>query len=109
MQNRPAVGCRIPAMPVINTVKPQTFYVAFNIIFDLETGATKRVLLLVNKVEDATVFGEQESQNYFNFVSMRAPNMQWTVEALMPSPLLPSVLFKEHSPQRYVIKGVQYV
>ena len=95
-------------MPVVNTVKPHTFYVAFNIMFDLDTGGTKRVLMLVNKVEDATVFASNDAQNYLTFVSARAQNIQWTIEQLRLQQPLPFLRSPGES-QGFVIKGVQYV
>lgn len=38
------------------TTTVNTFWVAANIMFDLGTGEKKEILLMVNKVEDATVF-----------------------------------------------------
>lgn len=95
-------------MPVINTVKPHTFYIAFNLIFDLDTGGTKRVLMLVNKAEDATVFASNDAQNYLNFISARAQNIQWTIEQLRSPQPLPFLRSTGES-QGFVIKGVQYV
>ena len=92
----------MPTVPTTPTATANTFYVAFNIMFDLDTGGTKRVLLLVNKVDDATVFNEQEAANYLNFVSVRAQNIHWSVERLTVGHNLQRL-------GRFVIKGVQYV
>lgn len=95
-------------MPIINTAKTHTFYVAFNIMFELDTGGTKRVLMLVNKVEDATAFASHEAQNYLNFVSARAQNISWTIEQLNPANAL-AMRVLGGPPQTFVIKGVQFV
>jgi hypothetical protein len=78
-----------------------TFWVAANVMFDLGTGETKQILLLVNKVEDATVFTSQDAANYLNFVAVRAQNIIWTIEPLK-TPAFRRV-------ERFVIKGVQHV
>jgi len=65
-------------------------------MFDLGTGDTKEILLLVNKVEDATVFTQHDAMSYLNFVSVRAQKIIWTVEPARRA-------------DRFVIKGVQYV
>ena len=50
-----------------------TFWVAANIIFDLRTGATTQVLMLVNRESDATIFEtENEAQTYLSFNIPRA-------------------------------------
>ena len=86
-----------------------TFYIAANIIFDLSTGETKNVLMLVNKSEDASIFSATDAQNYANFVKARSPKIIWSVEALT-STKGPSDLWKLQSlGQQFVIKGVQYV
>jgi hypothetical protein len=79
-----------------------TFWVAANIMFELGTGEKKEVLLMVNKVEDATVFTEQEVQRYFQFVAARASNIAWSVERLTTGHNLQRL-------GRFVIKGVQNV
>ncbi len=78
-----------------------TFWVAANVMFDLGTGETKQILLLVNKVEDATVFTSQDATNYFNFVSVRARNIVWVIEPLTSGPF--------RLAGRFVIKGEQHV
>jgi hypothetical protein len=70
-------------------------------MFDLGTGEKKEILLLVNKVEDATVFTEHDAKNYIQFVSARAQNINWTFEPLTAGG------FRRAG--RFVIKGVQYV
>jgi len=71
-------------------------------MFDLGTGEKKEILLLVNKVEDATVFTEQDAQRYVQFVAVRASNIAWSVERLTIGHNLQRL-------GRFVIKGVQYV
>jgi hypothetical protein len=93
----------IPAMPNL-AQNTNTFYIAANIIFDLATGETKNVLMLVNKSEDASIFSATDAQNYVNFVKPRAPKIIWSVEQLAPrsaSDMLGGT--------RFIIKGVQYV
>jgi hypothetical protein len=84
------------------TTTANTFWVAANIMFDLGTGEKKEILLMVNKVEDATVFTEQDAQRYFQFVAARASNIGWSVERLTTSHNLQRL-------GRFVIKGVQNV
>ena len=46
------------------------FWIAANIIFDLGTGKTSQVLMLVNQPTDATIFPtETEARNYYSFVT----------------------------------------
>jgi hypothetical protein len=74
-----------------------TFWIAANIIFELGTGATKQVLMLVNRESDATVFeSEKEAQTYFSFVKNRAQDIQWFLESPTPQ-----------RPRGWVIRGVQ--
>src|SRR6266571_1225938 len=74
-----------PAMPYVSsTPSGNTFYIAANIIFDLGTGESKQVLMLVNKAEDASVFSSTDAQKYLSFVSVRAPKIVWSVEPLNP-------------------------
>jgi hypothetical protein len=76
------------------------FWIAGNIIFDLNTGKASSVLMLVNRESDATVFSEQDAHAYFSFIRQRAQSIEW---------------FLERSPQRalgpegWVIRGVQTV
>lgn len=70
-------------------------------MFDLGTGEKKEVLLLVNRIEDATVFTEQDAMNYVQFVAKRATNISWTVEPLTTGHNLERL-------GRFVIKGVQW-
>ena len=86
-----------------------TFWIAANIMFDLETGATKQVLLLVNRVQDATVFTEQDAANYYSFVTPRAKNIIWSIERLTSASIVPTRLLRQQSEPRFVIKGVQNV
>ena len=74
-------------------------------MFELGTGEKKEILLMVNKVEDATVFTEQEVQRYFQFVAARASNIAWSVERLT----IGHIGRKLQRLGRFVIKGVQYV
>jgi hypothetical protein len=74
-----------------------TFWIAANILFDLGTGKTTPVLMLVNRVDDATVFAtEPEASNYLSFVQNRSKDIQWSL--VPPTP---------QRPQGYVIRGVQ--
>jgi hypothetical protein len=84
------------------TTTANTFWVAANIMFDLGTGEKKEILLMVNKVEDATVFTEQDAQRYFQFVAVRASYIAWSVERLTTGHNLQRL-------GRFVIKGVQNV
>lgn len=61
--------------PIINN-----FWIGANILFNLETGLTNQVLLLVNREKDATIFSEQDAQTYLMFVKNRAANIRWFVE-----------------------------
>jgi hypothetical protein len=91
-------------MPTTNT-----FYIAANIIFDIATGETRNVLMLVNKPEDASIFSVTDAQNYVNFVKARASKIIWTVETVT-STKGPSDLWRMQSlGQQFIIKGVQYV
>jgi hypothetical protein len=95
-------------MPIVSaigsrpTTTANTFWVAANVMFDLGTGEKKEILLLVNKVEDATIFTEQDAQRYVQFVAVRASNIAWSVERLTSGHNLQRI-------GRFVIKGVQYV
>jgi hypothetical protein len=55
-----------------------TFWVSGNIIFDLETGHTRQVLMLVTQMEDATTFNADDVETYLSFVSRRAKHIKWT-------------------------------
>jgi hypothetical protein len=81
-----------------------TYYIAANIIFDVTTGETKQVLMLVNKPEDATIFAYGAAENYANFIRVRAQKIVWSVEPVKPKFGLPPLIT-----DRYIIKGVQYV
>jgi len=75
------------------------FWIAANVIFNTQTGATDQVLMLVNRATDATIFTTQaEAENYYRFVAVRAPNISWTLEAPIPQ-----------RPQGWVIRGQQLV
>ncbi len=97
-------------MPTVNsTTSTNTFYIAANIIFDLGTGETKQVLMLVNKSEDASIFTPEDAQNYLNFVQARARHIIWSIEHLTPMTqgLFPKIT--KMPTDRFIIKGVQYV
>ena len=88
-------------MPIVSTTPSNTFYIAVNIIFDLATGDTKNVLMLVNKAEDASVFNAEDAQNYANFVKRRASKIIWSVEQLTTGHDLERL-------GRFIIKGVTH-
>lgn len=74
-----------------------TFWIGANIIFDLDTGHTSQVLLLVNTERDATIFEtKDEADTYYNFVKVRAKHIEWYLDPPIPQ-----------RPQGYVIRGVQ--
>lgn len=74
-----------------------TVWIGANIIFDLETGKTTNVLVLVYRQEDASSFlTKQDADFYFNFVSSRAQHLQWFLDPPTPQ-----------RPKGYVIRGVQ--
>jgi hypothetical protein len=73
-----------------------TFWIAANIIFDLGTGATRQVLMLVNRDSDATIFlTESEAKGYLSFVKNRATHIEWFLDPPIPQR------------QGWVIRGVQ--
>ena len=78
-----------------------TFYIAANIMFDLETGKTTQVLLLATGESSATYFTKTDAENYLAFVVPRAErfakNIKWTIEPT------------SQRTGMYVIQGVQYV
>ena len=78
-----------------------TFYIAANILFDLETGKTTQILLLATNESAATYFTRAEAENYLNFVVPRAErfakNIKWTLEKT------------NQRTGMYVIQGVQHV
>lgn len=74
-----------------------TFWIGANIIFDLGTGKTNQVLMLVNSEADASIFEtEQQAQSYLSFVAQRALNIQWILDPPTPQ-----------RPQGWVIRGIQ--
>jgi hypothetical protein len=75
-----------------------TFWIAGNILFDLNTGKKTDVLMLVNHEVEASFFKRVDADAYRDFVAARAPNITWIVEA---TNLRGSGMF--------VIKGVQNV
>jgi hypothetical protein len=58
-----------------------TFWIAANIIFDLGTGEKKEILTLVNHEIDATFLKRKDAELYFNFVSVRATNIIWSIDS----------------------------
>ena len=74
-----------------------TFYIAANIMFDLETGKTNQVFLLSSLEAEATPFSQSDADMYIKFVKQRARNIDWSI--------VPSV----ERPGMFLIKGVQYV
>ncbi len=79
-----------------------TFWIGANIIFEIQTGKTTPVLMLVNRLDDASVFAtEQEAQTYLSFVRGRTPNIQWYVDP--PVTQLPFITQRSG----FVIRGVQ--
>jgi hypothetical protein len=82
-------------MPPPYTVT-SVFWIAGNIIFDLGTGQTTNVLMLVNRESDATIFAENDAKTYFSFVAHRTPQIQWFLDPPKPQ-----------RPQGWVIRGVQ--
>ncbi len=82
-------------MPYITTTNQ--FWIAANIIFDMGTGATREVMMLVNREIDATIFGtEAEARLFFDFVCVRAQHIQWFLDPPTPQ-----------RPQGWVIRGLQ--
>ena len=64
------------------------FWISANIIFELQTGKTTDVLTLVNRMDDATVFGTQdEAEKYLQFVQVRAPRIRWDIVPPTPQRL----------------------
>jgi len=74
------------------------FWVGANVLFDLQTGKTTQVLLLVYRVEDASTFNKQDADAYMSFVQTRATNIAWSIQA---SPSM--------GEGRFVIRGEQNV
>jgi hypothetical protein len=72
-----------------------TFWIGANILFDLETGRTTRVMLLVTREDDATIFKEEDARIYLSFVKRRATDIQW------------SMARSKEKPDKYVIRGTQ--
>jgi hypothetical protein len=73
------------------------FWIAGNTLFDLQTGGTTNVLMLVKRAEDATTFKLEDANAYCAFVSERAQHLRWSVT--------PSA--QNH--ELFVIMGVQHV
>jgi hypothetical protein len=74
------------------------FWVGANVLFDLQTGKTTQVLLLVYRVEDASTFNKQDADTYLSFVQTRANNIAWSIQR---SPNM--------GEGRFVIRGEQNV
>ena len=84
---------------VSGTVVTNTFWIAANIIFDLGTGKTSQVLMLVNREVDATVFASlEEARKFLTFVVSRAQDIQWSID--VPTP---------QRPRGWIIRGVQTI
>ena len=77
----------------------RTFWIGSNILFDLGTGKTSQVFMLVNDRREASVFGvESEAQTALSFVQRRATNIQWYLEPPTPQ-----------RPQGWSIRGEQQI
>lgn len=75
------------------------FWVAANILFNIDNGATSNVMLLVNRPDDATEFKTfEEASTYLSFIQSRATHIRWSIEAPTPQ-----------RPFGYRIRGVQAV
>jgi hypothetical protein len=74
-----------------------TFWVAANILFDLETGKKTEVLLLVNREGDASYFTRGEAETFKGFVERRATNINWYIDPT------------NQRTGRFVVRGVQHV
>jgi hypothetical protein len=62
------------------------FWVGANILFDLKSPLTQEVLLLVYREEDATIFSDANAENIKSAVSVRAPNIVWSLQRLKSRP-----------------------
>lgn len=90
-------------MTYVQTTMPyqrtNVFWVAANILFDMNTGKRTDVLMLVSRETDATIFNtEQEATGYLAFIQHRAQHIQWFLDAPTPQ-----------RPLGWVIRGVQTV
>ena len=84
-----------------------TFWIAANIMFDINAGEKREILLLANKVKDATPFTHDDAAKYCAFVKVREPNIVWSVE---PYPTSDAFRRRPYgSGGRFVIKGVKQV
>jgi hypothetical protein len=84
-----------------------TFWIAATIMFDINTGEKREILLLANKVKDATPFTHDDAAKYCSFVKAREPNMVWSIE-----PYPTSETFRRRpygSGGRFVIRGARQV
>jgi hypothetical protein len=57
------------------------FWIGANILFDLGTGATSQVLLLVYREEDASTFTKQQADLYLSFVKARGAHIVWEIKS----------------------------
>jgi hypothetical protein len=57
-----------------------TFWIAANIIYDLNTGKKSDVLMLVNEERHATYFKKEDAPHYLDFVKTRSPEIQWFID-----------------------------
>ena len=54
------------------------FYAAANVLIDLDTGKTTRVMMLANSQAEATLFNETEVETYLSFIGRRVPDITWS-------------------------------
>ena len=77
----------------------QTFWIAANIIFDIDNGRSSNVLTLVNRIEQSSDFKTlEQATTYVNFIQRHAPHIQWFVDGPTPQ-----------RPFGYRIRGVQLI
>jgi hypothetical protein len=74
----------------------ERFFIAANIILDLETGGKKDVLMLVNSEGDASYFRKEEVESIFQFVKVRLTDITWKI-----SPT-------NQRTNRFIIEGMQH-
>ena len=72
-----------------------TFWIGANVLFDLETGKTTEVMLLVSREDEATTFNKADADLYLSFVKRRRPKIHWLLEV------------SKERPKMWVIKGIQ--
>jgi len=84
-----------------------TFWIATNIMFDINSGEKREILLLADKAKDAAVFTHDDAAKYCSFVKAREPNIEWSIE---PSAMPTALIRRPHVyGAQYVIKGVKKV